>query len=254
MTEQQIAEIVELLENAEQENRGIVKITDQHPDLSIHDAQDIQWAIRARKEARGTRIVGMKMAGMNPNVDQAHYGFLADYCSVPQGGEINTKELLHPKVEAEIAFVTSEELAGPGCHIGKVLAATDFIVPTIGISDSRYQDCEIDLASAIADNASASRFVIGGRPLLVDELDLRTIGVVVEKNGSVVEVGAGAAVLGNPAASVAMLVNMLAERDQVLPAGSIVMTGSITSAVAVEPGDAIIAHFQHLGDVSLKVV
>ncbi len=260
MTKKQIAAVAEHLENAELDARDVVKVTDQHPDMTFSEALDIQWAIRARKEARGTRIVGMKM-GLTSwakmaqmGVDKPCYGFLADYFSVPQGGEINTKELIHPKVEAEIAFVTNKDLSGPGCHIGDVIAATDFIVPAVEIIDSRYQNFKFDLPSVIADNSSSSRFVIGGRPLAVDAVDMRTLGVVMEKNGVVVELGAGAAVLGNPAASVAMLVNMLSERGKTLPAGSFVMTGGITAAVAVDAGDSIVVRYQHLGDVTMKFV
>ena len=66
----------------------------------------------------------------------------------------------------------------------------------------------------------------------------------------VVQTGAGAAVLGHPAASVAMLANMLAERGEYLPAGSFVMIGAITAAVQVEKGDAFVVHFQDLGSIS----
>lgn len=260
MTEQQIEALAEHLENAELNARDVVKVTDQYPQMTFTEALDVQWAIRRRKESRGTRIVGMKM-GLTSwakmaqmGVDKPCYGFLADYFSVPQGGAIDTKALIHPKVEAEIAFVTRDELSGPGCHVGQVLAATDFIVPAVEIIDSRYQNFKFDLVSVIADNSSSSRFVIGGRPLSVDAVDMRTLGVVMEKNGDVVELGAGAAVLGNPAASVAMLVNMLADRGEVLPAGSFVMTGGITAAVAVQAGDSIVVRYQHLGDVTMKFI
>jgi 2-oxo-3-hexenedioate decarboxylase len=72
------------------------------------------------------------------------------------------------------------------------------------------------------------------------------------KNGEVVELGAGAAVLGHPAMSVAMLANMLAQRGEEIPAGTFIMTGSITAAVAVAAGDVITARYQDLGLVSVK--
>ncbi|HAR04496.1 MAG TPA: 4-oxalocrotonate decarboxylase, partial [Pseudomonas sp.] len=37
----------------------------------------------------------------------------------------------------------------------------------------------------------------------------------------------------------AMLANLLAERDEHIPAGTFIMTGGITAAVAVAPGDNI---------------
>ena len=255
----QIAELAEHLENAELQAFEVNKITDDFPDMDYQDAFDIQWAIRRRKEARGTKIVGMKMgltswAKMSQmGVAQPCYGFLADYFSVPDGGAIVYDELIHPKIEAELAFVTKADLKGPGCHIGDVLAATDFVVPALEVIDSRYKDFKFDLKSVIADNSSSSRFITGGRARPAHELDLKTLGVVMEINGQVVQTGAGAAVLGHPAASVAMLANMLAERGEYLPAGSFVMVGAITAAVQVNKGDSFSVRYQGLGSISGRV-
>jgi 2-oxo-3-hexenedioate decarboxylase len=75
-----------------------------------------------------------------------------------------------------------------------------------------------------------------------------------QKNGEIIELGAGAAVLDHPAASVAMLATMLAERDKVIPAGTFIMTGGITAAVLVEKGDSIVVRYQGLGTVTMKFV
>ena len=241
LSKETIEQLAEHLENAELEAYEVTKITDDYPDMDFEDASDIQWEIRRRKEARGTRIVGLKMgltswAKMKQmGVDKACYGFLADYFSCPEGSEIDTSRLIHPKVEAEIAFVTKKALRGPGCHIGDVLAATDFILPAIEVIDSRYKDFKFDITSVQADNSSSSRFITGGKMALPQDVDMRTLGVVMEKNGEIVEVAAGAAVLGHPAASVAMLANMFAERGEEIPAGTFIMTGGVTAAVLVEP-------------------
>ena len=150
--------------------------------------------------------------------------------------------------------MTNRTLKGPGCHIGSVLAAIDFVMPAIEIIDSRYENFRFDLKSVIADNTSAAGYVTGSYMRRVEELDLPTLGVVLEKNGEIVELGAGAAVLGHPAASVAMLANMLAERGEEIPAGTFIMTGGITAAVAVEKGDNINMRCQDIGSVSMRFV
>jgi len=106
----------------------------------------------------------------------------------------------------------------------------------------------------IADNTSSARFVVGGQSRAVDGLDLKNLGVVLEKNGEVVATAAGAAVLGHPANSVAMLANMLGARGRELPAGTFIMTGGVTEAIAVEAGDSITVRYQHLGTVSMRFV
>ncbi|SHI29171.1 2-oxo-3-hexenedioate decarboxylase [Pollutimonas bauzanensis] len=234
------------------------KITDDYPDMDWDDAYAIQNAIKRRKMARGARIAGLK-AGLTSHakmkqmgVEAPVFGFLADYFSVPEGGLIKTSELIHPKVEPEIAFVTKRVLRGPGCHIGAVLAATDFVMPAIEIIDSRYRDFKFDLKSVVADNCSSSRFVVGGRMGDVASLDLRSIGVVLEKNGEPVAFGAGAAVLGHPAAAVAMLANQLGLRGEEIPAGTLILSGGITEAVALRAGDAVTLRMQNLGSVSVR--
>lgn len=257
---QQIQELAEYLESAELEARAVTKITDRYPDMDFADAYEVQWAVRRRKEQRGTRIAGLKVgltsrAKMKQmGVETPVYGFLADYFDCPEGGEIRVDELIHPKVEAELALVTKAPLKGPGCHIGQVLAATDFVIPAVEVIDSRYQNFRFDLVSVIADNASSSRYVLGGRMRDPAGLDMRTLGVVMEKNGKVVELGAGAAVLGHPAASVALLANMFGERGEEIPAGTLILTGGITAAVAVARGDAVTVRFQDLGSVGMRFV
>lgn len=66
----------------------------------------------------------LRMA-QEPGVNTPVSGFLADHFRVPEGGKLKTAELIHPKVEPEIAFVTRAPLRGPGCHIGAVPADTD---------------------------------------------------------------------------------------------------------------------------------
>ncbi|WP_136680353.1 2-oxo-3-hexenedioate decarboxylase [Neptunomonas sp. XY-337] len=260
LTEAQIQELAIHCENAELNAYEITKITDDFPQMSYRDAFDIQWQIRQRKESRGNKIVGMKM-GLTSwakmaqmGVEQPCYGFLADYFSVPEGGDFVFDELIHPKIEAELAFVLKEDLKGPGVHIGDVLRATDFVMPAVEVIDSRYKDFRFDLKSVIADNSSSSRFMVGGQMSPVSELDLKTLGVVMEINGEVVQTGAGAAVLGHPAASVAMLANMLSERDEYLEAGTLVMIGAITAAVSVNKGDAFTVRYQGLGSLSGRFV
>ncbi len=253
-----ILKLADHLETAELKAYDVTKITDDHPDMDWDDAYAIQDEIRRRKEARGNKTVGLK-AGLTSfakmkqmGVEVPVFGFVSDYMSSPDGADIKTAGLIHPKVEAEICVVTKAPLSGPGCHLGAVMAAIDFVVPAVEIIDSRYRDFKFDLKSVIADNTSASRFVIGGRPRNLDELDLRTLGVVMEKNGEIVAMAAGAAVLGHPLAAVVMLANHLGVRGQEIPAGTFIMTGGVTEAIAVQAGDNVAVRFQDLGTVSMR--
>jgi 2-oxo-3-hexenedioate decarboxylase len=252
--------LADLLESCQLEQKDTTKITDDHPEMDWDDAYAIQDELRRRKVARGQRVIGLK-AGLTSHakmkqmgVSTPVFGFMTDDYAVPDGGECKVSELIHPKVEPEIAFVTKTELRGPGCHIGTVLAATDFVMPGIEVIDSRYRDFKFDLKSVVADNTSAARFVVGGQPMIVNDCDLRTIGVVMEKNGIPVAFGAGAAVMGHPAAAIAALANLLAERGECIPAGTLILSGGITEAVAVQAGDNVTLRVQGMGSTSIRFV
>jgi 2-oxo-3-hexenedioate decarboxylase len=88
----------------------------------------------------------------------------------------------------------------------------------------------------------------------VNDCDLRTVGVVLEKNGVPVAFGAGAAVMGHPAAAIAALANLLAERGECIPAGTLILSGGITEAVAVQAGDNVTLRVQGMGSTSIRFV
>ncbi len=260
LSREDVVRLAERVEGAQTRAYAIPKLTDEYPDMTIGDGYAVQLELRKRFLAAGHRQVGWKagltskakMIQMGVNVPSI--GFLTDRMSRPESSAISTSDLVHPRVECEVAFVMKKTLQGPGCNAADVLAATDYVLPAVEIIDSRFSGFKFDLPSVVADNGSSARFVGGGRARYAEDLDLRTLGVVMEKNGEIVTMGASAAVLGHPAEAIAMLVNILAELGENLPAGSFVMSGGITEAVAVKPGDSIVARFQELGSVSMRFV
>ncbi|MBI2276454.1 MAG: 2-oxo-3-hexenedioate decarboxylase [Dechloromonas sp.] len=260
LSREDVVRLCERIEGAQTRAYAIPKLTDEYPEMTIGDGYAVQLALRQRFLAAGHRQVGWKagltskakMVQMGVNVPSI--GFLTERMARPESSAIKTSDLVHPRVECEVAFVMKKTLKGPDCSRQDVLDATDYVLPAVEIIDSRFSGFKFDLASVIADNGSSARFVGGGRARCVEDIDLRTLGVVMEKNGEIVTMGASAAVLGHPAEAVAMLVNILGELGEELPAGSFVMSGGITEAVAVKPGDSIVARFQDLGSVSMRFI
>jgi 2-keto-4-pentenoate hydratase len=94
--------------------------------------------------------------------------------------------------------------------------------------------------------------VFGGNLRKVTEFDLRLTGVAISRAGELVDTGAGAAALGNPARCVAWLANKLAEFGASLRAGDLVLPGAVHKMVPVNPGDVFRAEFAHLGAVTVR--
>ncbi len=75
---------------------------------------------------------------------------------------------------------------------------------------------------------------------------------VLERNGEPQAIAATAAVMGHPADAVALVAQVLHALGEALPAGSFVMSGGITEAIAVQPSDFVCARFQDLGSVAVR--
>jgi 2-keto-4-pentenoate hydratase len=253
-----IDEAARSLYEAEKTRSAIRPLVETYPGLSPGDAYRVQHSLIDRKLEEGARVVGHKI-GLTAvamqqllGVDQPDFGHILDTMMVANGGSVPRADLIYPRVEAEICFVLAEDLRGPGVTVPRVLAATRFVMASLEIVDSRVADWKITLADTIADNASSCGMVIGSRSIGVEGLDLRLLGMVLEKNGEIVNTAAGAAVLGHPAQAVAWLANKLAEFDVTLKAGEVILPGALSAAVTVQQGDYVQATFDHLGSVSVR--
>jgi 2-keto-4-pentenoate hydratase len=258
LSEQTIESISRDLYTAERDRRTLRPITETHPEIDIDTAYKIQLGLIQLKDADGEKIVGKKI-GLTSNamqkmlnVDQPDYGHIFDSMVLQDGVVFRVAELIQPKIEPEIAFILDREIKGPGVTPMQVLAATRFVVPALEIIDSRIEGWRIKLCDTIADNASSARVVLGSSPKRVDERDLKLVGMILEKNGDIVQTGAGGAVLGHPAVAVAWLANAVGRFGVSLNAGDIIMPGALCGAVDVGAGDLLRASFDGLGTVSVR--
>jgi 2-keto-4-pentenoate hydratase len=209
-------------------------------------------------EQAGRRVVGRK-AGLTAaavqkqlGVDQPDFGVLFDDMRIADGGVLVPARALQPKAEAEIAFVLGTDLPDPGTSPEQVAAAVVAVHAAIEIVDSRIADWKITFADTVADNGSSAFFVLSrtGRPLA--DLDLWSCGMVLEINGAIVSLGAGAAALGHPLKAASWLARTMAQRGESLAAGDILLTGALGPMVALTPGDRVRAVVGGIGAVAFN--
>jgi 2-oxo-3-hexenedioate decarboxylase len=216
----------------------------------------VGYAIQALAREAAGPLAGWKL-GVTSRAKQAQVGldepvrgFLATANALDLGAPLSTGELIQPRAEPEIVFLIGRDLSGPAVTAADVMAATAGVATGIEILDSRFLDYRFTMPDVIADNASAGRYVVGA-PVSPDGIDLRLVGVILEHNGEVTATAAGAASLGHPAAAVAWLARSLAAAGEGLRAGQIVLSGGLTAAVPLRPGDVVVATVDRLGAVEL---
>jgi 2-keto-4-pentenoate hydratase len=209
---------------------------------------------------KGRHIVGRKI-GLTANavqkqlgVDQPDYGVLFHDMAIPDGGKLPVSAVLQPKAEAEIALILGTDIRDPLADSDAVARATAHVVPAIEIVDSRILDWKISFADTVADNGSSAFFVLGNARHPLAGLDLYSCGMVLEINGVIASIGAGAACLGHPLAAASWLARTLAMRGELLRAGEIVLTGALGPMVAIRAGDHVRATIGGVGTCEFTLV
>ncbi|MCW8833648.1 MAG: 2-oxopent-4-enoate hydratase [Colwellia sp.] len=261
MKQEQIIQCGDELYDAMRLRQPIRPFTERFDDFTIDDAYHVSLRMVERRVQSGERIIGKKIGVTSKavqnmlNVYQPDFGYLTDSMAYSEGEEMPiSKLLMQPKAEGEIAFILKKDLMGPGVTNADVLAATDCVIPCFEVVDSRIENWQIKIQDTVADNASCGLFILGDKAISPRKIDLTTCGMVVEKNGSIISTGAGAAALGSPINCVTWLANTLGKFGIPLKAGEVILSGSLVPLEPVKAGDHMSVSIGGMGSASVRFV
>lgn len=234
--------------------RNLIGIDDLEKAYAV---QEINTALRI---AQGARIIGSKIGLTSKavqkqlGVDQPDFGVLWNDTEILNGGEISMKELMQPKAEAEIAFVLGKDLDKDVITSVDILSAIEYALPSIEVVGSRIANWDIKITDTIADNASASHWVVGHRPVKLENFDLINCKMKMENNGELVSEGVGKACLGSPINAMLWLAQKMKTIGKPMKAGDLILSGAIGPMVAAKAGDHFTVTIEGLGEVSVAFV
>lgn len=216
--------------------------------FGIDDAYLIQDQVVQARLGRGDTIAGAKLGltsvakQQQMGVDEPCYGWVFT-SSLLLSDEVDLSGLIHPRVEPEFVFVMAEDVSGEDITAADILDATSYVCGGIEVIDSRYEAFKFTLPDVIADNTSAARARIGsGTPGFVVP-DIPSIPVVFQIDGVDAASATGAALLGSPAACVAMLARHLYRRGSGISAGWTILAGAPTDAKPLAAGTRAVATY-----------
>lgn len=256
---EQIVEIADEL-YAAHETRGVIpRVTARHPGMTVDDAYAVQAEWARRRIDAGHRVVGHKI-GLTSKAMQAatgitepDYGVIFDDQLHESGVVLNHGDFSNVRIEVELAFVLERPLSA-GANLFDVLDATRYVVPALEVLNSHIQIDGRTIVDTISDNAALGGVVYGGTPARVDDVDLRWAAAMLYRNETIEETGVAGGVLGHPAMGVVWLADKLGQHGTRLEAGEIILAGSFTRPIWVEPGDTIHADYGPLGAVTCRFV
>lgn len=261
LTESEVIKTAHALQQAEQSRVQIGLLSQTYPNMDMDDAYRIQAAWVQLKEQQGDARVGLKIGLTSKvmqkalNIDTPDSGVLLKSMQFHDGATIPCDRFIAPRIEAELAFIMKSDLP-PNASVYDVLKATDYVAPALEILDTRVVRGEMGTGKArnvydtISDNAANAGFVLGGKPIDPDAMDLRWLGAIVSVNAEVVETGLAAGVLNHPAYGLVWLSARLAQYGEVIRAGQVVLSGSFIKPIETPPGTTITADYGVLGTVS----
>lgn len=261
-----IEDIANQLEQSERSRQQIRQVSLQYPDMTMDDAYAIQHAWVSRKVRDGRVVRGHKVGltsramQMASNINEPDFGVLLDDMFYGDGAQLPFDRFIVPRVEVELAFVLGRDLEGPGVTLVDVLRATEYVVPALEIIDARFHQIDPEtritrkVLDTISDNAANAAIVMGGRPVSVDEVDLRWVGAGLIRNSQVEETGLAFGVLNHPGNGVVWLANKLSQVGVGLKAGQVILSGSFTRPVFAERGDVFCADYGSLGSINCRFI
>ena len=249
--------------HAEVTRTQINLLSRRHPDMDMADAYAIQNAIYQAKLAAGRHVIGWKIGLTSRamqsalNIDIPDSGILFDDMAFDHRATVPKGRYIQPRIEAEIAFVMKSPLDGAQITRDDVLAATDYVAPSLEILDTRIERVDRETGQTrnvfdtISDNAANAGIVLGPQRHNVRDVDLRWVGAVASRNGQVEETGLGAGVLNDPVQSVVWLARRMATYGQRIEPGHVILSGSFIRPIECPPGTMITADFGAFGLVEI---
>jgi 2-keto-4-pentenoate hydratase len=255
-----LEQAAQLLREAEEGRRARAPLRDLlGTDDDVEAGYAIQQINHDRHAAAGRRVTGRKIGLTNPavqaqlGVGQPDFGTLYADMEFGDGVLLPHDRLIQPRAEAEVAMVLEHDLDSAPHGFAQIIRATAFVLPSIEVVDSRIADWNIRFVDTVADNASSGLYVVGGKPVPLRKIDLRTLPMTMTINGEEASTGAGHQCLGHPLHAARWLADTMCMRGVPLRAGDVVMTGALGPMRPIGPGDEIVATFGDLGTVTTRM-
>ena len=228
-------------------------------DTDIDAAYAVQEMLVQHLIKEGARPVGVKIGLTSEavqkqlGVNQPDFGVLFAHTHLPNNGEIPFSLLIQPKAEAEMAFVLNQSITAPMADIAELLGKIAYVSAAIEIVGSRVENWDIRITDTIADNASASHFVLGEAQVTPDQIDFENAAMQLWRNGEVASEGVAKACMGNPLKAVLWLCNTFVSKGVAINKGDIILSGALGPMLPIAAGDTLKAHIEGLGEVGFSI-
>lgn len=252
MSPNSVDQIATALDDAQRGGKAVAQLD---AELELGQAYEVQHALISRRLARGECLVGTKLGFTSKakmaqmGVSEIIVGQLTDAMTISNAGTVPLARFIHARVEPEVVFRLARDVDTRDPDVD-IVHCVDAVAVGLEFIDSRYRDFKFNLADVVADNTSASAYVVGAWQPLPD--DLGSLPVRLTIAGEPAEAGSTEALLGHPLNALRELLPMARKYDFPLTAGQVILAGAATAAAPLRPG-RVHADIAKLGEVSVQI-
>lgn len=252
------------------ETRSLVeRITTNMPDFDLAAAYEVLRLIERDRHVRAWEPVGRKIGFTNRTI-WARYGVSQPMWArmwdrtvrfATNGvASVALEPLVQPRIEPEVVFKLAAPISASETAEA-TLSGVEWFAAGFEIVQCHFLDWRFDLAECTAAFGLHGTLVVGPPTPVVgyDPTQLAdtfaTFTATLSRDGSIVERGGGANVLGSPALALHHLARLVGDQPEFDPlaGGEIITTGTLTNALPIAPGEQWTSDYGALGIDGLSV-
>jgi 2-oxo-3-hexenedioate decarboxylase len=232
--------------------RQISPFSERFSGFDLQSAYQVTALVERLRESRGKFPVGRKIGFTNRTIWAEYsvyapiWGYVYNHTvhNLAEMGEtFSLSGLAEPRIEPEIVFGLAAAPA-PGMDETALLACIDWVAHGFELVQSIFPGWKFSAPDTVAAYGLHGALLIGPRHPVASQSDtwdqsLPNFEIDLKRDGTVMDHGHAANVLGGPVSALRHLVELLSV-DQINPplsAGEIVTTGTLTRALPVAPGE-----------------
>jgi 2-keto-4-pentenoate hydratase len=218
----------------------------------------MQQQLRWRREllAAGKKPLGWKLAFGGPaalerlRINAPLVGFLMADAVVASGSTISLAGWKKPAAEPELAVYLGKDLA-PGADRQTTMDAIAGLGAAIELADVDHPSDDVE--GTLASNIYQRHVILGGSNATPAGGNLMGLSARVFRNGvEMADTSDLEALTGELITNVGHVANLLAHFGETLRANEIIIAGSITPPIWVQPGESIGFHLEPLNSISVN--
>jgi 2-keto-4-pentenoate hydratase len=225
-------------------------------DQRIKNGMEQQLRHRRELLASGKKPLGWKLAFGGPaalerlRINAPLVGFLMADAVVASGSTISFAAWKKPAAEPELAVYLGKDLAS-GADRKTAMGAIAGLGPAIELADVDHPSDDVE--GTLARNIYQRHVILAGCDTAHAGANLSGLNARVFQSGEeIVNTADLEALTGELVTNVGHVANLLAHFGETLRAGQIIIAGSITPPVWVQPGETLSFHLEPLDQISVN--